>query len=344
MSYTIMDIAKLAGVSKSTVSRVVSGKGYISPEARAKVTDAIERLQYKPNAVARAMVAQRTYNIGVIVYRKDYPIVSHPVYGKIVDAILAEAEKLRYSVFVSTDKEMSLRSADYMMEKRVDGLVLISRLSQETIGRIDRFGIPYLMVNGTTENGGVLQLVSDDRESGKLAADHLFGLGHRRISVIAGPQDHRSHHLRYEGFCSRLNELGCAVAGESVRFSPGSTFEDGCASFRSVWERSHTRLPTAVFATNDMLAFGAIRVMQEKGLQVPHDISVIGSDNIDAAGYSTPPLTTVHTEKERIGRDAVSMLDRLIRKLEPSPSAIAYAPKLIVRGTTGPAKTETERR
>jgi DNA-binding LacI/PurR family transcriptional regulator len=338
LNHTIIDIALHAGVSKSTVSRVVSGKGYISPKTLEKVMNAIQELQYKPNAVARAMVAQRTFNIGIIIYRKDYPIVSHPIYGKILDAILAAAESLNYSVFVSTDKEMSQRSADYMMEKRVDGLVLISRLSQEMIGYIESFNVPYLMVNGTAENSNVFQIVNDDRKSGILAADHLFALGHRQIAVIAGPQDHRSHHLRYEGFCQRMNELGCDLADGYSYFSPTSMFDDGYKGFYAIWERSHN--PSAFFATNDMLALGAIRGINEKGLRIPDDISIIGSDNIDFASFSTPPLTTIHTEKEQMGQDSVFLLDRLIQKLELNPAQIDYKPRLITRGTTGSIRSE----
>ncbi|CAG7638162.1 LacI family DNA-binding transcriptional regulator [Paenibacillus allorhizosphaerae] len=337
MNSTIIDIARHAGVSKSTVSRVISGKGYTSPEVREKVMLAARELQYKPNAVARAMVSQRTYNIGIIIYRKDYPIVSHPIYGKIVDSILAAAEAMNYSVFVSTDKEMSQRTADYMLEKRVDGLVLISRLSQEMIGYIDSFHIPYLMVNGTVENNNVIQIVNDDRQGGRIAADHLYALGHRRIGIIAGPQDHRSHHLRYEGFSRRMRELGCDISEQHIALSPHSTFEEGAACFHQLWERSHSKLPNAIFATNDMLALGAMRVMLEKGLRIPQDISVIGSDNIDFASFSNPPLTTIHTEKDQMGRDAVYRLNRLIHKLELHPERIEYEPKLIVRGTTGPS-------
>ncbi|MFD0679976.1 MULTISPECIES: LacI family DNA-binding transcriptional regulator [unclassified Paenibacillus] len=338
MSYTIIDVANIANVSKSTVSRVISGKGYTSPETREKVMNAIQELQYKPNAVARAMVSHRTYNIGVIIYRKDYPIVSHPIYGKILDSILAAAESLNYSVFVSTDKEMSLRSADYMLEKRVDGLVLVSRLSQEMIGYIDGFDIPYLMVNGTAENNNVIQLVNNDRKGGRMAADHLYEQGHRHFGVIAGPQEHRSHHLRYEGFYERLRERGCEISNEHIYFSPTSLFDDGCKGLYSIWERSHRNnlYPTAIFATNDMLALGAIRAIMEKGLRIPQHISIVGSDNIDFASLSNPPLTTIHTEKEKMGQDSVFMLNRLIQKLEINPVQIEYEPKLIIRGTTGP--------
>jgi DNA-binding LacI/PurR family transcriptional regulator len=334
LSYTIKDIALLAGVSKSTVSRVISGNGYTSKETREKVLNAIQELQYKPNGVARAMVSQRTNNIGVIIYRQHHPIASHPFYGKILDAILMKSESLNYSVFVTTDKEMSIRSADFMLEKRVDGLILISRLSQEVIGYIDNFNVPYLMVNGTTEKDDVIQIVNHDRKGGRIAADHLYQLGHRRFFVIAGPQEHRSHHLRLQGFCERIHELGGKVSDKDIYFSPTSTFDDGYKGLSIIWDHFTSEKPTAIFATNDMLALGAMQVLLQKGRKIPDDIAVMGFDNIDYSKMSYPPLTTVHVEKMGMGEDAVVLLDRLIKKENLNPLRIEYEPKLIIREST----------
>lgn len=338
MSHTIIDIALRAGVSKSTVSRVISGKGYTSQESREKVLNAIDELQYKPNGVARAMVSQRTNNIGVIIYRQHHPIASHPFYGKILDAILMKSEKLGYSVFVTTDKEMSLRSADFMLEKRVDGLILISRLSQEVIGYIDTFNVPYLIVNGTTEKNDVIQLVNHDHSGGRLVAEHLYQLGHRRISVIAGPQEHRSHKLRFTGFCERINELGGEVLKSDIYFSPTSTFDDGYTILSSNWDKFSEVKPTAIFATNDMLALGAMQVLLEKGFHIPDDFAVVGFDNIDYSKMSNPPLSTVNVEKMKMGEDAVILLDRLIKNDHVNAVSIDYEPKLIIRksSTKGP--------
>ncbi|MBW7460986.1 LacI family transcriptional regulator, partial [Paenibacillus sepulcri] len=166
MSYNIKEIASMAGVSKSTASRVISGKGYASQEVRDRVLGVVEQLQYKPNAVARAMVAKRTNNIGVIVFREKQPIVSHPLYGKLIDSILLAAERRGYSVFLKTDQEMSVRSTDYMLEQRVDGLILISRLQKNVIDHVKKFNVPYLMVNGTTDDPDVIHLVSNDEVGG----------------------------------------------------------------------------------------------------------------------------------------------------------------------------------
>ncbi|UOF89591.1 LacI family transcriptional regulator [Fodinisporobacter ferrooxydans] len=332
MSYTIKDIANRAGVSKSTVSRVISGNGYTSLETRQKVLDTIQELHYKPNALARAMVSQRTHNIGVIIYRQHHPIASHPFYGKILDSILTTAESLDYSVFVTTDKEMSSRSADFMLEKRVDGLILISRLSKEVIDYIHSFQIPYLMVNGTVEDDQVIQIVNNDEKGGRLAAEHLFQLGHRQFSIITGPQEHRSHYLRFQSFRRRIEELGGNILKEHVYFSPTSRFEDGFKGLNIMWERS--RLPLAIFATNDMLALGAIQSLWEKGVRVPEDMAVMGFDNVEYSAMSVPPLTSIHVEKEKMGYDAVITLDRLIKGETVNPVWIELEPKLVVRKST----------
>ena len=334
IAYTIKDIAELAGVSKSTVSRIISASGYASKESRKKVLKAMKELQYKPNAVARAMVSKKTNNIGVIIYRQHHPIASHPFYGKILDAILTNSAMLNYSVFVKTDKEMSLLSADDMLEKRVDGLILISRLNQEVIGHINQFNIPYLIVNGTTEENDVIQIFNDDKKGGKLVADHLFELGHRHILVIAGPQEHRSHLLRLQGFLERMDELNCSVSLDEIYYTSTSTFEDGYKGISTLWEHVGSKKPTAIFTTNDMLAIGTIKALLEKGIRIPEDISVTGFDNIDFSEMFHPSLTTIHVDKLKMGTDAVLLLDNLINKKQDSRKIIEYEPKLIIRNST----------
>ncbi|AJY74050.1 LacI family DNA-binding transcriptional regulator [Paenibacillus beijingensis] len=334
MNNTIKDIALAAGVSKSTVSRVISGKGYASKETYAKVLNAIKELNYKPNGVARAMVSQRTNTIGVIIYRQYHPIASHPFYGKILDAILMKAESMNVSVFVTTDMEMSLSSADFMFEKRVDGLILISRLNQEIIRHIDESQVPYVMVNGTTDKEDIIQLVNQDLQGGRMMADHIYELGHRNVCVIAGPQKHRSHQLRYRGFCERMSELGCEVQPGMTYFSPTSMFADGYKGLTQSLEQFSNRKPTALFATNDMLALGATKALLEKGVRIPDQMAVAGFDNIDYSEMAYPPLTTVHVDKLRMGEDAVTLLGQLINNEHVKPRLIEYEQRLIVREST----------
>jgi len=333
MGYNINEIAALAGVSRSTASRVISGNGYASPEVRERVMKIVEQLQYKPSAVARAMVSQRTHNIGVIVFRETLPIVSHPLYSKLIDAVLMQAEAKGYSIFLKTDREMSLRSTDYMLEQRVDGLILISRLRKNVIDYVKKFNVPYLMVNGSTDDPEVIHLVSDDEEGGAKAASHLFGLGHRHFLVIAGPQEHRSHNLRLEGFKRGLEQLG-GVETLDIVSSRDSTFEQGYALMQEHLDWFSGGRIGALVATNDMLALGAMKALLEQSIAVPGQASVLGFDNIDYAAMYAPGLTSVQIDTASMGRDAVDLLDRLIRKEQDVPKLNRYPSELIVRQST----------
>lgn len=334
MSNNIKEIAALTGVSKSTVSRVISGNGYASREVRERVLAVVEQLRYKPSAVARAMVTRRTNNIGVIVFRENPPIVSHPVYSKLIDSILLASEAKGYSVFLKTDREMSLRSTDYMLEQRVDGLILISRLRKNVIDYVKKFDIPYLMVNGTTDDPEVIHLVSDDEEGGERAAAYLYGLGHRQFWIIAGPQEHRSHALRLLGFRSGLARRGVPGTAISVIPSPESGFENGYRLLAEHWEAFRSKAPTALFATNDMLALGAMKQLLERSVSVPQQVAVMGFDDIDYAAMYSPALTTVRVDTGRMGADAVRLLDRLIDKEHGLPKLNRYVSDLVIRQST----------
>lgn len=366
LNYSLRELAQLAGVSKSTASRVISGSGYASADVRERVLKAAEQLRYKPSAVARAMVAKRTHNIGVIVFRDRLPIVSHTLYGKIVDEILMAAESLGYSIFLKTDREMSLRSTDYMLEQRVDGLILVSRFRKNVIDYVKNFNIPYVMVNGSTEDPDVVHLVSDDERGGERAAEHLYALGHRRFFVVAGPGEHRSHSLRLAGFCKKLTELGvpCGLEGEGVNGrtahtlqvgsritdsravptrqagpvyiaeSPDSSFDSGFQLMRAHDEIFRSGGYTAVFGTNDMLALGAMKVLLERGFRIPQDVAVMGYDNTELGGMYHPSLTTVSVDAAGLGRDAVATLHRMIGGEAGFPRLIEYDSQVIVRQST----------
>ncbi|RED59359.1 LacI family DNA-binding transcriptional regulator [Cohnella lupini] len=333
MAYNIKEIALRVGVSKSTVSRVISGKGYTSPEVRERVLSVVEELKYKPSAVARAMVSQRTNNIGVIIYRDQQPIVSHPIYGKIVDSILVAAQARGYSVYLTTDQGMSLSSTDFMMEKRVEGLILISRLRQNVIEYVKKFNIPYLMVNGSTEDPEVMHFVSRDEEGGSHAADYLYRQGHRKLFVIAGPQEHRSHNLRLKGFQENMDRMDGDVE-MSVWYSPESSFEQGYRLLEEQWDFFVGQGFTALFATNDMMALGAMKLLQQRSVPIPGQVAVMGFDDIEYAAMYSPSLTTIKVDNSKIGHDAVVMLDRLIKQEKISSKLNEYSSELVIREST----------
>ncbi|WP_029192814.1 LacI family DNA-binding transcriptional regulator [Paenibacillus harenae] len=334
MDLTIKQIALRAGVSKSTVSRVISGKGYASPETREKVNQIINELQYKPNALARAMVSQRTNNIGVIIFREEYPIASHPFYGQILDSIITAAESLNYSVFVATVREMNSRSADYMFEKRVDGLILISRLRKHLIDSIQHFKVPYVMVNGSTDVSGVFHLVNNDDGGGRKAADYLLGIGHRNIFILAGPQTHRSHHLRLAGFRDGMSGHNNPIPDSSIAYPAASSFEEGYRTMKQEWSRFLDGKYTAIFATNDMIALGAMKFLLEQFIRIPEQVAVMGFDGIDYAEMFSPSLTTIGVDMKEMGRQSLVLLDNLIREETVSGNTVEFEPELIVRQST----------
>ncbi|TFE26298.1 LacI family DNA-binding transcriptional regulator [Cohnella luojiensis] len=333
MAYNIKEIALRVGVSKSTVSRVISGKGYTSPEVRERVLSVVEELKYKPSAVARAMVSQRTNNIGVIIYRDQQPIVSHPIYGKIVDSILVAAQAMGYSVYLATDRGMSLSSTDFMMEKRVEGLILISRLRQNVIEYVKKFNIPYLMVNGSTDDPEVMHFVSMDEEGGSHAASYLYQLGHRNFFVIAGPQEHRSHNLRLRGFQESMERMDENIE-MSVYYSPESSFEQGYRLLEEQWDYFIGQGFTALFATNDMMALGAMKLLQQRSVPIPGQVAVMGFDDIEYAAMYSPSLTTIKVDNSKIGHDAVVMLDRLIKQEKVLSKLNEYTSELVIREST----------
>lgn len=336
VNHSLRELAQLAGVSKSTASRVISGSGYASPEVRERVLRAAESLSYKPSAVARAMVTKRTNNIGVIVFREKPPIVSHPLYGTIIDGIMQASEARGYSIFLKTDKEMSLRSTDYMLEQRVDGLILVSRLRKNVIDYVKKFNIPYVMVNGSTEDPDVIHLVSNDEAGGGRAADYLYGLGHRRFFVIAGPGEHRSHSLRLQGFTRRLEQLGVGSSTDEVSIvpSPESSFDYGFRLMARHYDAFRQGGYTALFMTNDMLALGAMKYLLDRGVRIPGEVAVMGYDNIELGSMYSPGLSTVSVDASGIGRDAVEMLDKLIQGESGLPRLIEYESEVIARQST----------
>ncbi|MDU4697459.1 MULTISPECIES: LacI family DNA-binding transcriptional regulator [Paenibacillus] len=335
-NHGLREIARLAGVSKSTASRVISGNGYASPEVKERVLQAAETLRYKPNAVARAMVTKRTNNLGVIVFREKPPIVSHPLYGKIIDEILFASEARGYSVFLKTDREMSLRSTDYLLEQRVDGLILVSRLQKNVIDYVKKFHLPYLMVNGSTDDPDVIHLVSNDETGGTRAAEYLYGLGHRQFFVIAGPVEHRSHSLRLTGFLRRLEQLGLTEQSGDVRKipSPESSFAYGFQLMEEHFPGFRDQGCTALFTTNDMLALGAMKLLLQRGVRIPQEVAVMGYDDIELGRMYSPSLSTVSVDATGIGRDAVELLDKLIRGEADLPKLVEYESQVVIRQST----------
>ncbi|HJU87482.1 MAG TPA: LacI family DNA-binding transcriptional regulator [Gemmatimonadota bacterium] len=324
---TIVDVAKRAGVSKSLVSLVMRGAPNVSDEKRERVLRVAAALGYRPNAVARSLVRQRTNLLGVLL--SD---LHNPFFAEVIDGIQAEAADRGYRTIIGTGDRVEMseaRALDTMLELRAEALVLASPiLPMRRIAEASR-EVPTVLVARRSRNGSVDSVANDDTAGAAMAVDHLAALGHRRIAHIDGG-DGAGARERRRGYERAMQRHG--LAGE-VRVAAGSyTEEGGWRGVRALFARG--RAPTAVFAANDLAAIGTLSALGELSIRVPEDVSVVGYDNTALAAVHHIHLTTVDQPRPEMGRTAVALvLERLDEKREDARHVL-MAPSLVVRGTT----------
>jgi LacI family transcriptional regulator/LacI family purine nucleotide synthesis repressor len=328
---TIKDIAKLAGVSKSTVSRVLCNDERCKKETREKVLKAMRELNYTPNLLARAMVTKKTGIIGVVIYSKHMPAISHPFYSAVLDSIAAETKKFGYSILIMADHEVTPSRGDQLIQHRVDGLILISRITEELIHNYKQSGIPFVLINNTAVVQDSVYIVNDDYVGAYDAGIFLIEKGYRNIAYISGPLEHRSYRLRWEGFQAALACKGYEIKPYR-RFIGDSIAETGMEGTRYFLQQEDK--PDAIFASNDMIAIGALQVLYHNKIRVPQDMAVMGFDDIDFAKFTTPPLSTVKVDKKQMGKAAVNKLISMINGEQTDVGKIILPTQIIEREST----------
>lgn len=327
---TIIDIAKKAGVSKSTVSRVLTGQSKRGDTIE-KVYKAAKELNYMPNRMAQAMITKRTGIIGVIIYRKHMPIISHPFYGSILDAIASEIKRFGYSIIIIADDELTSSTSEQLMGYQVDGLILMSRVTKELIQSIQVSGVPFVLINNSVICENTTYVVNDDYLGGYDAALHLIDKGYSNIAYISGPLEHRSYRLRWEGFQAALAVKNVEL-DPYLRYIGDSTIDTGIEGVSRFLQQKNK--PDAIFSSNDMMAIGAMQMLHSMNLSIPEDVAVIGFDDIPFASLTFPPLTTIKVDKERMGKIAIKKLVGMIEGKVNNPGKTILPPQLIVREST----------
>lgn len=325
---SIRDVARLADVSYQTVSRVLNDHPSVRPETRQRILEVMEQLQYRPNPAARALVTSRSQTIGILAARSS-------MYGPAASIAGVEEAARAHGYWVSTanidptDPASIPAGLAHLMAQSIEGLVVIA--PQVRVLRAiaaQSIDIPYVTLQSTDLDSD--HTLSVDQEAGaRLATGHLIDLGHRHIYHLAGPQDWIEAEARMRGFLAEMSDRDIPTTAPILG--------DWTAEFGYFAGRELLRVRdfTAIFASNDQMALGLMHAILDEGLQVPHDISVIGFDDIPEAGHFWPPLTTVRQDFAELGRRCVELL------LGPSadggsPTAARIAPKLIVRRSTGP--------
>lgn len=332
---TIRDVAQLAGVSTATVSRVLAGIGNPNPDTTAAVMSAVDELGYRPSGVARSLRMKRTRTLGLIVTD-----IQNPFFPELVQAADLAARSLGYSILLGSaayDEHRAMHYLDLMVDQRVDGMIIASsQLSEHSWQWLLASPVPVVVVNAEPSGLPVSVITSDNRGGTRLAVEHLVGLGHRRIAYIRGYAGFTADPPRVEGF-----RAACAAAGipaaDCVEVWGDGQFEGG--------ERAAVELlalgrdVTSIVCHNDMTAIGAMRALRSARVRVPQDIGIVGCDDIAAASWVVPSLTTVAQQKAEMGRMAV---ERLAMALDDpahaaAPETILLPMVLRARESTGPA-------
>ncbi|MGB9757233.1 MAG: LacI family DNA-binding transcriptional regulator [Candidatus Bipolaricaulaceae bacterium] len=328
MRVTIHDIARLLGVSPSTVSRALSGKGRISPATREKIRRVAEELGYRPNALARGLATRRTGEVGVVIHERHLPLDERSFYGVILEAIEAELAVHGYHVLFSTMGDQFFPRC--VEERRVDGLIILGTdVSEDLVRSLAEF-VPLVLVDHTFP--GIPSVVSDNVGGARLATLHLLDHGHREVAFVAETLADPSFRARFEGYRLALRERGLRVRRGFVVEGGRRSDSDQVAMAKLL---GGGRLPTAIFAANDFMAVGAIKALTTAGLKVPQDVAVVGFDDGALATLVHPPLTTVRVPRVEMGRAAARKLLALLRGGNAHPVVEILPTALTVRTSCG---------
>lgn len=324
---TIGDVADAAGVSRATVSRVMNGRATVAADIAQRVEAAATRLRYRPSNVARSLSLGRTHTIALMV-----PDLGNPMFQQILRGVTSAAAPEGYRVLVADTGESADAEAEIALEarQRCDALVLASpRMPDDVLAELLPQVSPAVLVNRTAPQGQAPSISVDYVRGMRAVVDHLLALGHTRVVYLAGPSRSASNTWRLAG----LDEARLVHPDLDLTVLPcGPTVGDGHA----VVEQVLATRATAVIAFNDLVAFGLLSRLNETGVAVPDDISIVGCDDIELARYATPSLTTLAIPQAELGRHAWHRLQDVIAGTETAAEITRFEPRLEVRASTGP--------
>ncbi|ELU8557257.1 substrate-binding domain-containing protein [Vibrio cholerae] len=327
---TMKDIARLAGVSTSTVSHVINKSRFVSDEIAERVNNAAQQLNYAPSALARSLKMNRTKTIGMLVTTS-----TNPFFGEVVKGVERSCYHQGYNLILCNtegDNQRMKASINTLLQKRVDGLLLMcSTLEGERLDVFDRYpDIPIVVMDWGPILFASDKIQDNSLQGGYMAAKHLIESGHKEIGCITGPLIRHQAQMRYEGYKRALAEAGIAMNPDWIVESDFEC-EGGYQAFEKLYQRG--KLPSALFVSNDMMAMGVIQAASQRGLRVPDDLSLIGYDDVHIAKFMTPALTTIHQPKYRLGKAAVDTLLYRLENPDTTAQVVQLEPTLVVRNS-----------
>jgi DNA-binding LacI/PurR family transcriptional regulator len=331
----MVDVARLAGVSQKTVSRVVNDAPHVRPDVRERVNRAIEQLGYRPNVAAQALARERSHTIGVLALGTRFFGPSRRVF-----TLEHEARRLGYTVALTSVPDLSARSVadgiDALLKRGVEGLVVEVPTHLINIDPAQLAGLPVVTSAGWITGVSRQAVVDIDQEDAcRDLTSYLLGLGHRTVWHVAGPRDWDAAQKRIHGWRSALQSSGLRAPRVFYGdWSAASGYEHG----RKLAARDDV---TAIFAGNDQMAMGILRAFHEAGREIPGDASVVGFDDVPEAEFQMVPLTTVGVDADQVAQHILAELLRMIEGAEPPEGAVTLrGTQLIIRRSSGPVRSK----
>jgi len=313
MKVTLREIAKEAGVNISTASRALTGIYGVHKATREKVLGAAKRLNYRPNLMARSLVTGKSHTIGLLISDIRNPYFAEIARGAEDAAFAASFDIILCNSDLDPDKQF--RYVRSLLEKNVAGILMnsVATLTPEQRAELANSGVPVVLFNPPMGKHSFSTVVADNYQGGRLAGEYLIGLGHCRLAHLTGRRNHSNLVERCRGFLDAVDAAGGLA--NAVVIHGDHSYRGGYELGRKLFEQ-HPEV-TAIFAANDVLAFGLVQAAAEMGKSIPHDISLVGFDNLEVSGLIHPPLTTIHQPKYEIGQAAVESLLRQARAVGP---------------------------
>ena len=331
---TISDVARLARVSPSAVSMYLNNRPGLGLETQVRIAEAIDALGYVP----RSNEARRKSKgfVGVLVEKLPKLLTGDIFYADVTNGIQREAESLGYSIAVSVIEEPSEALPRLVAEASIEGLLALGGgdITDQLLNLIIKSGMPLVTVDNQSDLQPLNSVVVDNYRGAYAATRHLIDLGHRRIAVIQGPRKYKSLTERYHGYLNAMVDAGLGLEVQLIQQPLSSGLPNkGYREMKALLALDEP--PTAVFAVSDRTALGAIQAIEEAGLRVPADVSIVGFDDMPPDVYPAPALTTVTSKRLEMGHIAMQRLHQIIKRPRDAPFNIVMPCQLVIRNSSG---------
>lgn len=338
---TIRDVARIAGVSTATVSRVINSPEVVNPETRDRVSKAMKACRYKYNALARGFVTKQSHTLGLIV-----PSITNPIFAESTRGVQDFANQKGYQVIIGNSDyryEKEVRLCEVLRERQVEGLIITTTsLKGKILKTLMDDGFPFVLIYSTIRKGPFSAVGVDNFLGGYRATEHLIRLGHQRVAMLAGGFSFSDKSLnRWHGYkkCLRDNNI---PYDPTLVVQTLYTLESGRQGIKSLLSTDNP--PTAVFCSNDFMAIGAIQGAKELGVFTPENLSIVGFDDMAISSYLSPGLTTIRQPAYEMGRDGVKILLNSIQNQLKKPVHHILETSLIIRESTAQFSPKIKRK